>query len=51
MKKAISVIMGVYEKYEEVYAASDKKELKEIEAWLDEQNKTYDYLEKNGHVE
>ena len=29
----------------------DKKELKKIEAWLDEQNKTDDYLEKNGHAE
>ena len=51
MEKAISVIMGVYEEYEKAYSSSDKKELKKIEAWLDEQNAPDKYLEENGHTE
>ena len=50
MEKAISVIMGVYEKYEKMYAASDKTKIKEIEAWIDEHDTSDDYLEEDGYT-
>lgn len=51
MEKAISVIMGVYRKYEKAYLSSDKTELKKIKAWLDEQEVPDKYLQENGHGE
>ena len=50
LEEAISVIMGVYQKYEDAYASSDKTELKKIEAWLDENDTSDDYSEEDGYT-
>ena len=50
LEEAISVIMGVYQKYEDAYASSDKTELKKIEAWLDEHDTSDDYSEEDGYT-
>ena len=50
LEEAISVIMDVYQKYEDAYAASDKTKLKKIEAWLDEHDSSDDYSEEDGYT-